>query len=288
MTCQELERLLYPYLDGEFQPEERHDVESHLEDCPACIARVDEEMQLRQTLRRAAKHSVSAQGSRAPASLRAGIQSGLHREQRRAQVSQWIRAGAVALVAVTVGGAWMTYQSGQAQRASILEAVQRHTRQRPLEFVAGTPEQIEAWFNDKVEHRITLPRLQQAQPVGARFSTLNGQEVVYVSYETQPRRTNEPKRNIGVFVYPATGRRVTVEESPTVANVAVDSSQAYNVVTWRDHDITYELVTDLDDAAILQMLRDQEHRSNGLPRPAQVKPSVSVQNVSLQPVSLQP
>ncbi|NVJ28919.1 zf-HC2 domain-containing protein, partial [Myxococcus sp. AM011] len=78
MTCQELERLLYPYLDGEFQPEERHDVESHLEGCSACVARVDEEMQLRQALRRAAKHAVSTQGTRAPASLRAGIQSGLH------------------------------------------------------------------------------------------------------------------------------------------------------------------------------------------------------------------
>lgn len=283
MTCQELERLLYPYLDGEFQPEERHDVESHLEGCSACVARVDEEMQLRQTLRRAAKHSISAQGTRAPASLRAGIQSGLHREHRRAQVSQWLRAGAMALVVVTVSGGWMMYQSGKAQKATILEAVQRHTRQRPLEFVAGTPEQIEAWFNDKVEHRITLPRLQQARPVGARFSTLNGQEVVYVSYETQPRLTNEPKRNIGVFVYPATGQRVIKDEGPTVENVAVDSSQAYNVVTWRDQDVTYELVTDLDDAAILQMLRDQEHRSNGLVRPAQVKAAVSVQPVSLQP-----
>jgi anti-sigma factor (TIGR02949 family) len=283
MTCQELERLLYPYLDGEFQPEERHDVESHLEGCEACVARVDEEMQLRQTLRRAAKHAVSVQGTRAPASLRAGIQSGLHREQRRAQANQWLRVSAVALVVMGVSGGWMTYQTGKAQKATILEAVQRHTRQRPLEFVAGTPEQIEAWFNDKVEHRFTLPRLQQAQPVGARFSTLNGQEVVYVSYETRPRRANEPKRNIGVFVYPATGQRVIREEAPTVENVAVDSTQAYNVVTWRDQDITYELVTDLDDAAILQMLREQELRSNGLPRPSVVKPAVSIQPVSLQP-----
>ncbi len=96
MTCQELDRLLYPYLDGEFQPEERMDLETHLSGCAACQRRVETEKQMQQALRRAARHSV--QGMRAPSSLRAGIQVGLKQEQRRAQYGVWLRAGAMAYI----------------------------------------------------------------------------------------------------------------------------------------------------------------------------------------------
>ena len=48
MTCQELDRLLYAYLDGEFQPEERLEVEAHLSRCAACARRVHAEAQLQQ------------------------------------------------------------------------------------------------------------------------------------------------------------------------------------------------------------------------------------------------
>ncbi|MBU8894470.1 transmembrane regulator PrtR [Corallococcus sp. H22C18031201] len=280
MTCQELDRLLYPYLDGEFQPEERLDFEAHLSHCAPCQRRVDEERGMRQMLRRAARHSVPRM--QAPASLRSGIQLGLQREQRRAQVGQWLRVGAVALVMVTTGGGWVAFQSGLRQRASVEEAVQRHTRNRPLEFVAGTPEMIEGWFNDKVDHRVTLPHLPRMRPVGARFSTLNGQEVVYVSYETLPDRTTEPQRRVGVFVYPADGRKVKVEEPPTVEMVGLDSSAGYNVVTLRENEITYELVTDMNEADIRRLLRDQEQKSSGpTARPAAISSEATYQPVSL-------
>jgi anti-sigma factor RsiW len=66
MTCQELDRLLYPYLDGEFQPEERMDMETHLGTCADCARRVEQEREIQQALRRAARHSVQSAGPRSP------------------------------------------------------------------------------------------------------------------------------------------------------------------------------------------------------------------------------
>lgn len=256
MTCQELDRLLYPYLDGEFQPEERVDLETHLSGCAACRRRVENETQMRQALRRAARHSV--QGQRAPASLRAGIQTGLHQEMRRAQYGLWLRAGAVALVMVTVGGGWVTYQSEQHTRVVKREAVQRHSKPLPFEIEATATEPIAEWFRGKVDHRITVPRLPKAKPLGGRISVLDGKEVAYISYETLPEHEGEPSHRLGVFVRPndaSPASRLQAMEA-----VEVDSTQGFNVVTWRDDEIVYEMVTDMTEEEILQLLseRDQE------------------------------
>lgn len=254
MTCQELDRLLHPYLDGEFQPEERMDLENHLAGCAACGRRVEVEQQLQQALRRAARHSV--QGMRAPASLRAGIQVGLQQEQRRAQYGVWLRAGAMALVVVTVGGGWVAYQSEQHTRLVRREAVQRHSRVLPYEIVSNTPEQMEEWFQDKVDPRVTLPQLPKAKPMGGRISILNGREVAYISYETLPENEGEPSRRLGVFVVPDDGAPPLKMQS--LKAVEVDSAQGYNVVTWRDDEIVYEMVTDMDEDDIRRMLAERD------------------------------
>ncbi|MBZ4421866.1 anti-sigma factor [Myxococcus sp. RHSTA-1-4] len=250
MTCQELDRLLHPYLDGEFQPEERVDLETHLSGCAACRRRVENEKQMRQALRRAARHSV--QGMRAPASLRADIESGLRQEMRRAQYGMWLRAGAVALVMVTVGGGWVAYQSEQRERIVKREAVQRHSKPLPFEVESTSTEPIAEWFRGKVDHRITVPRLPKARPLGGRISILNGKEVAYISYETLPENEGEPSRRLGVFVLP--DDEAEAPKFQALKAVEVDSTQGFNVVTWRDEEIVYEMVTDMDEADIRRLL----------------------------------
>jgi mycothiol system anti-sigma-R factor len=265
-TCQELDRLLYPYLDGEFQPEERVEVEAHLAGCAPCRQRVEAEQQLRQALRRAARHSV--QTMRAPASLRAGIQVGLKQEQRRAQYGMWLRAGAVALVVVTVGTGWVAYQDEQRLRSVRREAVQRHSRVLPFEVASTTPEQMEAWFKGKVDPRVTLPQLPKAKPLGGRISILNGKEVAYISYETLPENEGEQGRRLGVFVLPDDERGNSARFEALQA-VEVDSDQGFNVVTWRDDEVVYEMVTDLDEADIRRMLAERNSTATLASKPLQ-------------------
>ncbi|MFL5345444.1 MAG: anti-sigma factor family protein [Hyalangium sp.] len=274
MTCQELDRLLYPYLDGEFQPEERMDVESHLETCADCARRVEKEREIQQTLRRAARHSV--QTSRAPQSLRAGIQVGLRREQRRALQLQWLRLSAAALVVVAVGGGWFALRPEERQRF-VDDAVRRHTKRLPYEIANVTPQHAEAWFRDKLDHQVSIPDLPNTAFSGARISNVKDRPAAYISYETRPEGEGQQARRIGVFVFDDSRRDVDAQALPAVQ---VDSSQGYNVAVWRDGEVVYELVSDLSEADIRKMLLDQERAARRAPAPRSPEPVLPITTVS--------
>jgi mycothiol system anti-sigma-R factor len=279
MICQELDRLLYPYLDGEFQPEERLDVETHLATCEACARRVEEERQLQQVLRRAARHSV--QSRRAPDSLRAGIQVGLRREQRRVHQLQWLRMSAAALVVVAVGGGLVAMRPEERQRF-VEDAAKRHAKSKrlPYEIANATPEHVEKWFHGKLEHRVPVPRLPNAELEGARILSVKDRNAAYISYKAQPTRDGEAGRRIGVFVFDDAARELDAKALPSVE---VDSSEGYNVAVWRDGEIVYELVSDLDEADIRRMLLEKERASRLANMPRPVPSELPVQSVSHAP-----
>lgn len=264
MTCQELDRLLYPYLDGEFQPEERLDVEIHLETCAACARRVEEEREIQQALRRAARHSI--QSSRAPASLRDGIQLGLRREQRRAYQLQWLRMGAAALVVVAVGGGWIALRPEEHQRF-VEDAARRHAKRLPFEISNVAPEHVEAWFGDKLDHPVAVPVLPNTQLAGARISNVKDRPAAYISYEMRAEKEGQAVRRIGLFVFDDKARELNAQAFPAVQ---MGSSEGYNVALWRDGEVVYELVSDLSEADIRKMLQEQKRTSRVAksPRPA--------------------
>lgn len=275
MTCQELDSILYPYLDGEFQPEERLDVEAHLTSCSDCAQRVHMEARTQQALRKAARQAVDS--TRAPDALRARLQGGIRQEQRRAQRGWWVRMGAAAAVVVLVaGGSWMVLHLGQHQRF-MEDAARRHAKRLPVEIAAASPENVEAWFDGKLDHRVSVPRLLNAKLSGARISNVTDRPAAYISYERNTDKEGAPVRRIGLFVFDDAHREV---EAPPLPSVQMGSSLGYNVAVWREGEIVYELVSDLDETDIRRMVAEQ-----GAARMAShpVKPDVAALPVSLHP-----
>jgi mycothiol system anti-sigma-R factor len=274
MTCQELDRLLYPYLDGEFQPEERMDMENHLASCADCTRQVEEEREIQQALRRAARHSV--QSSRAPASLRAGIQVGLKGEQRRSYQRKILQVGAAALVVVAVGGGWVAVRPEKRQRYAA-DAAQRYKRHLPNEIASKDPERVAAWFFGKLDHRVPVLQLPDAEVQGGRIHSVQGRDAAFISYEATPPREGEQGQPIGVFVFDDTRREV---DAPPQPSVHLDGNTGLKVAIWRKDEIVYEMVSDLDEKDILRMLQAME-RGSGAPPP----PRPSQANAELLPVS---
>jgi mycothiol system anti-sigma-R factor len=276
MTCQELERFLYPYLDGEFEPEERLEVDAHLSHCADCARRVHEEARLQQALRQAARQAVH--GTRAPDTLRARIQGGLRQEQqRRTRQRWWMQAGAAAAVLLVAGGAWMTLEARQHKRI-MDDAARRHALQWPVE-VKGGHEGVERWFAGKLDHRVPVPQLHDAVLHGARISNVMDRQAAYISYERAPQAEGAPARRIGLFVFNDTHGEV---EAPALPAVQMGSSHGYNVAVWRDQEIVYELVTDLDESDIRRMLAEQGRQTGSkLSQPA--APDVPARPVAHQP-----
>ncbi len=269
MTCRELEGFLYPYLDGEFEPHEQLEFERHVAGCLECAKKVHAEAGFQESVRRTRQVSVS----NAPEHLRHNIQLGLDRQHRRTVLGSWIKISAAAMVLAGAGGSYWAFRSGPRVRF-IEDAALRHSKALPMEIQEISPEHFEAWFAGKLDHRVAVPQLPNATLAGARLSNVREKPAAYIAY-TSVSNPGAPPRRIGLFVFDDEKGEVGATSLPAVE---MNTSHGYNVVMWRDHEIVYELVTDLDEANIRQMV-------NGIgshPRAKERPPSVPAQPASVQ------
>ncbi len=245
MTCVDLDSVVYPYLDGELEEGDRKDLEDHLGACAVCARRVGGEAAFHGALRR----SVRVQRAPAPEALRAMLHTGIQREHRRVQFVSWARWGGAALMAATASAAWLELRPMPPDLVGN-EAAVRFQRRLPLEVTMRKPEQVEVWFDDKLDWRVPVPRLPNAQLTGARLSNVREHEAAYISYES-PAVGDSPARRMGLFVMDDAPQAMSARPWP---DVQVHSVHGFNVASWRTGDLVYELVSDLDADELRTML----------------------------------
>jgi len=262
MNCDQLETHLYPYLDGEYEAPERLDVEAHLATCRDCAAVVADEVRFRSTFRERMRGLSDA----APSSLRASIQLGIHQEARQVRTQHLLRLSAAAAVLLAAGGAFWALRPDP-RRPYLDDAAQRHARGLPLEIQQTSPEHVEAWFTGKLDHRVAVPQFPNLSVSGARIANVKDRPAAYITYtgedgDARPRR-------VGLFVFTDTNGQLDARQLP---KVRVDTSHGYNVALWRDGEIVYELVSDLDEDDIRQLVSGTA-RPEAQPRLARQEPS---------------
>jgi len=286
MTCEELEGFLYAYLDGEFEPADKVGFERHLASCLPCAQKFHLESAFRETLHSKAKEHASGPSSRAPERLRRSIRTQLRHEQHRAALRSWARAGAAAAFIAAAGGAYVTLRPGM-REGYIEDAARRHAKSLPFEIQREGAENLEAWFQGKLEHSVHVPTFPNTSLAGARLSHVKDKQAAYIAYDALGASAGP--RRIGLFVFQDSDREVAAQPLPSLE---LDSSHGYNVAIWRDHEIVYELVSDLDESDIRQMLvpsnSPKRRPSLGDPRPMGTTSPPVLQTPSLvQPASLQ-
>ena len=103
-------------------------------------------------------------------------------------------------------------------------------------------------------------------------------QAAYIRYDAPTRASAQP-RQVGLFVFGDNGNDVDVgaRAEPDLGN-----SNGYNVVSWREGDIVYQLVTDLEEDDIRDLLPANPGRAP-LPtvRPAP-RPALEAQPASFQ------
>ncbi len=245
MTCVDLDSAVYPYLDGELEADDRKDFEDHLGGCASCARRVGSEAAFHGALRR----SVRVQRAPAPETLRALLHTGIQREHRRVQVLSWARWGGAALLAAAASAAWLELRPAPPDLVGD-EAAVRFQRRLPLEVRVQRHEQVETWFDDKLDWRVPVPRLPNAQLAGARLSNVREHEAAYIVYEA-PAVGDAPPRRMGLFIMDDAHQALPARPWP---DVQVHSVRGFNVASWRTGDLVYELVSDLDADTLRSML----------------------------------
>lgn len=245
MNCLEFESMVNPYLDGELASGDLVSVNEHLAHCGTCGHRA----QVAQHNLSIIRAAVLQAGPAAPEGLRARVRDGLHGEEsrlRRRFVGRLLAAAAgLALAGVVGHHQWRSFQS----RLYLVDAAQRHARHYPLEIEQPSPEQLEAWFGGKLDYRVNLPRFVNATAAGARLLNVREKPAAYIRYDAAPAG------QLGLFVFGDDGRDVDVG---TLPEPELGTSHGYNVVSWRDGDVVYQLVTDLDERDIRELLPPQQ------------------------------
>lgn len=267
MNCRELQTALTPYLDGELIAEARLEVEAHLAACAACAKRVEVERHNLSLVR-----TLSQDGSpKAPQALRSRVFDAVRADDARRRRQRWVKVSAAAAgltLVVAVGN--HQYRAFQ-RRLFEQDAALRHARQFPLEIRDPKTTDLEQWFGGKLDHPVTVPRFPNATAAGARLLQVRDKPAAYIRFDAP--------RPMGLFVY-GDDHEVDVGTEPAVSN-----SNGYNVVSWRDGDLVYQLVTDLDEQDIRELLPPTH--PGAAPRPAPHPAGQGTPSLDVRPASLQ-
>ncbi len=247
--------LIELYLDEELQGEERRQFEAHVAECAECWARLEHEQRLMALLAHARPlYDV-------PESVRRHIeQLGARPFWTRVRVFKWtLGLAAVILTAlvirVVVHDAVRRSAADRADHRSEFALLAADTHQRwvrgqlPLEIRSQSPEEISAWFADKVPFNLKLPSFRElpGQPKpyqleGARLVGFKNDYAAYITY----RMRNRP---ISLLVTSETVARPSGGEEIRSQGLVFhfEEINGWKILTWSDRGLTYALVSDFEE-----------------------------------------
>jgi anti-sigma factor RsiW len=283
MKCRELsgfiEACLDAYLDGELDARECGEIEAHLEDCHACRSVVRNQACQKKLVR------ARAMEIRAPAGLKARLSACLAEEDVRPfetapedvallageaerpgaallppEVRQaaptWRSAPVFTSVAFLLVFVWVA-SGGFSSEPLVDDAVRKHARHLPLE-VTGPADSLEGWLRDKVDFNpgvLIFPA--GLEPLGARLSHVRDRPAVYIGYG-RPGSGPDGERRASLFVFadPSFDPSAERQRHRRVRDrdVVVASHNGYNVVLWKENEVVYSLVADLDERELLALI----------------------------------
>jgi anti-sigma factor RsiW len=246
MDCSELGRSIDALLDGEFDARERAEAEGHLAGCARCRALVDRRGHERAALR--ARLQAAAQ-LRAPGALREKVEASLTGRRR----PLWRRALSpvpISTLAACAAGALVVLVTHTGDEALMVEAVRYHHRSLPLEADAAA---VPDWFRGKLDFHFATPQFtaEGVRVEGGRLSNIREWPAAYIRYRL-------PGGHAGLFVVDDPGRRFDapgreVQVGPQIIRVV--NARGYNVAIWRDDEIVYSLVSDLQEDDLFRLVR---------------------------------
>jgi len=236
VTHRELELQLDAYVDGELEPGDARELETHLKQCGDC-ARLHE---ARVALSAAIREQVPA--LRAPDVLRSRVRATLRdaagtRGVRRVvpPAARWL-ALAASLTVVAVGS-WRLALSRAGEEALAGQVLASHVRSlmpgHLTDVVSSDQHTVKPWFNGKLDFSPPVYDFAgRGFPlIGGRLDYVGGRPVAALVYGRRQHLIN-------VLLWPATGG--SVGGPPSVA-----TRQGYHLLQWTTPDYAYWTVSDL-------------------------------------------
>lgn len=245
MACNDNQRLLHAYFDGELDLVRSIEFEDHLKSCPDCSRDFADQQALRKSLNAANLYQ------RAPENLRTKIRGQLPREVQARPVStgrrtaiEWLAVAAAIVVAILLG-AKVIPSVGSRQQTDLLaeQIVADHIRSlQPghLFDVQSTDQHtVKPWFDGKLDFAPPVTDLaNKGFPlVGGRLDYLDHRDVAALVYQRQ-------KHFINVFIWPNESKATELWELHTI--------RGYNLLFWQENGMNFCAASDLNAAELKQ------------------------------------
>jgi len=235
MTCDQSTLLLHALADGELDASHAREVEAHVASCGRCAAL------LRDT--RAMRRAMAAAPLRheAPASLRSRIEAALPQPQpwrpppSRRSLLQGFAMGSLLSGALAAGLVVFVMRRDEDERM-LGDVVSAHLRSLQgdhlIDVQSSDQHTVKPWFNGRLDLAPPVVDLtaQGFTLLGGRLDYLDGKPVASIVYK---RRLHI----INLFVTPAMGQD---------ASATIQQAQGYNVWRWRNADLGFWAVSDIN------------------------------------------
>jgi anti-sigma factor RsiW len=228
--------LLHAYIDDELDLVRSMELEDHLVECADCAHEVASYRALRETI------AASDLKYAAPAGLRARIQGELKEDKERALPGSfprrifWWNWIAVPACAVLLIALMVSIIERSPRRTLASEVIDDHVRSLMASHLTDVPTSdqhtVKPWFNGKLDFSPQVRDLtgDGFELIGGRLDYLDNRNVAAIVYQRR-------KHVINLFTWPVNGG----DEEPRVS-----TQQGYNVFQWKQNDMAYCAVSDLN------------------------------------------
>ena len=244
--CDAIREQLLDFINGRLSAPRQERIEQHVQTCAECNRVVERERALDDALARRATHAL-------PQSLRAKLKS-----QVTPKKSRPLRARAIVFaipVLAAAGLALFALSDWYApNRALVSEAVNDHLRvvyaEHPIEIESGGIHQVKPWFTG---------RLDFAPPVSfsgdEEFPLVGGAVGLFVDRRAATFVFKHRLHTLSLFVFRNEGLPFPLHTDTQVGSRPATrvSSRGFNVLLWRDGDLGYALVSDVEPNALARL-----------------------------------
>jgi anti-sigma factor RsiW len=244
MNCDEAERFLDAYSDGELELSQQLELEKHLSECPECQASLQERQQFR------AFFNAAAPNYKAPLELRQKIlaitREGAEEAKPKARRfplwrQPWLYAAALLAIGLPIG--WIVFYGNREHRLAA-QAVSDYLRARFVDHlcdvISADPKVVNSYLTTKLNFSPPVVDLSSAgyQMRGGRVDIVQSRRVATLVYRRD-------KDVVNLFMWPATRNRFA-GSNQTISGLTI--------CTWNDVNLNFIAVSTLSDAQLDQFI----------------------------------
>jgi len=253
--CQAMRDQLLDAVRGRLAEPQRAAFHAHLETCAECRKIFERERALEGALERRPRFELPDGLRQKLAAQAANGGSESPKPPRRRSLGRWAAVALPSLAAALLAVV-LVRGSGVSGQAIVDEAINDHLRilyaQHPIEVESGGVHQVKPWFAGKLDF---APALQFSGD--EEFPLQGGAIALFVDRKAATFVFKHRLHTASLFVFRSQGLNFPWRSDQALGSVsgASAASRGFNVLLWRDKDLGYALVSDMDDKALARLAK---------------------------------